>query len=427
MDTTKKGDKLEEKAYQFFEEEISKGRFWCSKELCHIYAKKGYYSKDREKNIVFDVSIEIYLPGQETYSLLVLIECKNYNHKVPVDDVEEFFSKIQQISGANAKGIIFSSNAFQEGAFKFSKSKGIGLLRYYDRNQLDWILTRSPSSLVSSAHAINEWHNAYKGLHSQSFKSNYLDCYGYAAEKYTNSLRLFISELIKDGISKEIKESLTAIETSYTTDFPLVSYKEEREIEIQCELILKTIGYIDGPVPLDDICEILKEKYALKAHVNWILDDGVLGKITFYPLEIYIDDTQCETQERKRFTLAHELGHFLLGHSKYMTGELCHEANVNLDNPVDIGIKDVMRMEWQANQFASCLLLPKNEFVQTFLIEADRNELINRGFGILYLDNQKCNLDSYYKVTNLLMKKYNVSRSVVKIRLKKLGLLKEGV
>ena len=121
MNTVKKGDKLEQIIYDVFSEDIIKGRFWANKDCCKIFIKKGYYSKDREKDITFDVSIEIYLPGQETYSVLVLIECKNYNHRVPVDDVEEFYAKTQQISGANIKAIVASTNSYQDGTFKFSR------------------------------------------------------------------------------------------------------------------------------------------------------------------------------------------------------------------------------------------------------------------------------------------------------------------
>lgn len=425
MDTTKKGNKLEEKVFEYFKEEISKGRFFAKKEHCRVHPKKGYYSKDRNKNIIFDMSIELFLPGQKTYSMLILIECKNYNHKVPVDDLEEFFAKTQQISGANVKGIVVSTNAFQEGAFNFAKSKGIGFLRYFDRNQLDWVLTRSPSSMVSSAYSIEEYYTAYKGLHSQSFKSNYFDCYGYVAARHTNSLHLFISILIKNGSDKKLNESLAAIETVDSGMSQIVPYIEQPIIEKRCVSVLKKIGHSEGSVSLEDVCNWLKEQDGLKVSTNSSFEQGVLGKITFNPLEIYIDNRQCETQPRKRFTLAHELGHLLLKHSEYMIGELCHESDVNMENPANIGIKDIKRMEWQANQFASCLLLPKEEFVQAFLKEAARNELYNKGFGVLYLDDQPCNLNSYHKVTNPLMRRFAVSRSTVKIRLKKLGFLNE--
>ena len=383
MNTTKKGDKLEEKIFELFDDEISKGRFFAQKDFCRIYTKKGYYSKDRQKDIIFDLSIEIFLPDQETYSLLVLIECKNYNHKVPVDDVEEFFSKTQQISGANVKAILVSNNAFQEGTFKYSKSKGIGLLRYYDKSNLNWILTRSPSSLLSSNYAINESSNAYNGLHIETFESNNFDCYGFIDGQYTNSLRLFISALIKHEIDKDFNESLSTIETVNESNTTLVKYIEESEIEIVCNSILKKINFNNGEVPLKKICQFLMENHNLKVFFNIQLNDGVLGKITFNPLEIHIDSKQCETPERERFTLAHELGHFLLEHSKYMLGEQCHKSDINLVEPVNVGIKDIMRMEWQANQFASCLLLPKIEFVRTFLTIAAKIELSNKGFGLI--------------------------------------------
>ena len=136
LSTTAKGDRLEDQVFTMFEKQISEGNFISNQDCCKIYKQKGYYSKDREKDIFFDVAIEIAFPGQKNFSILMLIECKNYNHKVPVDDAEEFFAKIQQISGANVKGIIASTNSFQEGTFKYSKSKGIGLARYFDKNSL---------------------------------------------------------------------------------------------------------------------------------------------------------------------------------------------------------------------------------------------------------------------------------------------------
>ena len=114
-----------------------------------------------------------------------------------------------------------------------------------------------------------------------------------------------------------------------------------------------------------------------------------------------------------------------MGHSEYMSGEKLHESSLDLENPLEVGIKDVMRMEWQANQFASCLLLPKEEFIHTFSSVALKNDLSDRGFGVLYLDNQRCNQDAYYRVTTPFMNRYKVSRKVVKIRLKKLGFINE--
>ncbi len=132
--TTQTGNAFERRVYDLLQTEIDADRFWAKKENCKIFWKKGYYSKDRATDIVFDVSVEVYLPGAKECSLLVLVECKNYAHAVPVDDVEEFFAKVQQVAAANAKSIVASTAAFQSGARAFAKSKGIGLIRCFDAN-----------------------------------------------------------------------------------------------------------------------------------------------------------------------------------------------------------------------------------------------------------------------------------------------------
>lgn len=126
MNSISVGDSLESKIFDLFKSEIAADRFFAKPECCKVFRKKGYYSKDRGKKIKFDISIEVFLPGSQSYSLLILIECKNYNHAVPVNDAEEFFAKVQQVSGANVKGVIASNNAFQTGTLQYCKSKGMG-------------------------------------------------------------------------------------------------------------------------------------------------------------------------------------------------------------------------------------------------------------------------------------------------------------
>ena len=99
MSSTAVGNKLESRIFDLLRTEILADRFFAKNECCRIFRKKGYYSKDRKKNIVFDISIEVSLPESPSYSLLVLVECKNYNHAVPGDDVEEFFAEFEAKHG----------------------------------------------------------------------------------------------------------------------------------------------------------------------------------------------------------------------------------------------------------------------------------------------------------------------------------------
>jgi len=430
MNTTKKGDKLESKIFRLIKREI--GQVFADPSCCKFFAKKGYYSRDRGKDIVFDISVEIYLLGQSAYSFLVLIECKNYNHPVPVDDAEEFFQKIQQVSGGNVKGIIAAANSFQEGAINFSKSKGLGLLRYYDKNKIKWELNRSPSALVSFSYAASQWMTAYEGLTNDSYESRYFDCYCYSGGSYTNSLRAFFSRLLTTNLEEGVRNGLTKIMTRLDEDKWLVKYRDEANIEAISQFVLKSIDYKYGEVHLDRICELYSEKNSLRVvveSVNPSTNNGhhILGKITFKPLEIKIYRNQNYTIEREKFTLAHELGHYLLNHSKYMTGEYIDAADLDVENPAEIGVKDIMRLEWQANYFASCILLPERQFIADFFSVVESLELKDRGFGILYLDEQPCNVQSFLNATEKLKRKYKVSREVIKLRLKKMGLLNEPV
>lgn len=423
MDTTKKGDRLEDQAFEVFENQIAEDCFFSKREYCKIFRKKGYYSRDREKNIVFDLSVEVTLPGQERHSLLFLFECKNYGHSVPVDDVEEFFAKIQQISGANAKGIVVSTNSFQDGAFKFARSKGIGLLRYFSKDSLEWVLTRSPSSMASAAHAVSEQSNSYYALHNEKFKSRYFDFYGCVNETYTVSSNQFFSFLARNGAEPDILKAIARVEQATKESRLPVPYMERSELEELSLDILTELKFQIGPVSLESICGLLYQQAGLIVKRNSQLDNGVLGQISFDPDIIFIDDLQASTPERVRFTLAHELGHFVLGHRKFMVRESCHDEDIESENTETVNLKDVRRMEWQANYFASCLLLPKVQFEREFFRQVHLHDLSNRGYGLLYLDDQACNVDTFYKVTAPLVKKFQVSRSVIKLRLLKLGFL----
>jgi len=151
--TTEKGNALERHIRDLFQAEIDADRFWVKRQNCKVFLKKGYFSKDRGTEIIFDVSIEVYLPGAREYSSLVLIECKNYGHRVPVDDAEEFFAKVQQVAAANAKAVIASTASFQSGARQFAKSKGMGLIRYFSPENFKWELKRSPSGTARTTSA----------------------------------------------------------------------------------------------------------------------------------------------------------------------------------------------------------------------------------------------------------------------------------
>ena len=102
------------------------------------------------------------------------------------------------------------------------------------------------------------------------------------------------------------------------------------------------------PVDIESICEEL----GIKVKDNHPLDkDGYLickdGK------KIILVNSQITNRHRKRFVIAHELGHFLLHRSQlYSCDNVSEAANQNVNN---------LEQEKEANVFATELLLPSQE------------------------------------------------------------------
>ncbi|GIA23454.1 restriction endonuclease [Vibrio cholerae] len=150
MNTVKLGDKLEDEVFEIFNKELESGKLGISADYAKVFKKKGYYSRDREKNIIVDISIELWPPGSNNYSLLIVIECKSLGKSVPVDDIEEFKAKLDQIGGKNTKGIVVARNSFQDGSQKYAKNQGIGLARAMPNNQVSWLMHMVASNTVKS-------------------------------------------------------------------------------------------------------------------------------------------------------------------------------------------------------------------------------------------------------------------------------------
>lgn len=149
MNTVAKGDALEDQSFVLLKEELENGRLGIDAASGKIFQKKGYYSRDREKEIIVDISIEVWPPKAKNYSLLWVCECKNYGHSVPVDDVEEFKAKLDQIGGKNTKGVIATKNSFQSGAISYARNQGIGLVRIMPEDQVTWMMHFMTTDMLS--------------------------------------------------------------------------------------------------------------------------------------------------------------------------------------------------------------------------------------------------------------------------------------
>jgi Zn-dependent peptidase ImmA (M78 family) len=410
-----KGDAFEDEIYAYFRRLIDAGEFWAKSENCKLNKKPRYYSKDRESGIQFDLSIEIFLPGSSEYSSLVIIECKDYSSPVGVQDVEEFFTKIQQVAPANGKAILVSSNAFQRGARTFAKSKKIGLLRRFSKIDLKWDLYRSASSCEV------EWSlDADRALDDPDYKSKIFDMFMESDRGGTVSLWRFFDDIFfGDHLVQRKRDSICNNRSALD---PRVPYLSREYIEKAAADLLGRINYRSGEVALNMLSATIDGLVVRRNGVS-IGDDRPLGWIDFTLMEITLFES--DNFARDRFTFAHELSHVFLGHGKYVRFDSCDEKDFDGESiRADIP-EDIKRMEIQANSLAASLLMPRADFISSFLSAVRLYEVPIKRYGALYLDDQPCNMQSYLLVVRRLMAVYSVSKTAVHIRLNSLGLLSD--
>jgi hypothetical protein len=424
VSTVDVGDAFEDEVFETLGVELKAGQLGIKPECATLIPHPSYYSRDREKDIVFDIGIEVRRPGSTDPFLRVIFECKTTGRPVSVDDVEEFWAKVTQVSGLNVKAVMVTGRGFQAGAVTFAASKSIGLVRY--SGELDWILERTARAgrYAAALDAVA----GFRALTSEVYRGRAYPFFCCDLGRYTNSIAEFIRAVAEGGISDP------GVRSELTCDPPaqrsLVRYMRPEEIAKRAEDARNAAGYASGPVSLDAICAQQGTATGLTVRIGEPPGPHekareILGRIRFDPLEIVTYAREGESVGRQRFTLAHELGHLLLGHGEYMQMETCEGRDLDREPPKDLDDEMIQRLDWQANQFASFLLLPEGPFVSDFLRLAEHYELRDHGYGLFYVDNQRCNYQPYYAITAHLMTAYEVSRTVVDIRLKALGYLKD--
>jgi len=198
MSTVQKGNAFEDRVFRYIQGELSSDRLHVPNARSKAYQKKGYYSKDRNSEIITDISIETFLPDASDYSLLTVIECKDYSSAVPVSDVEEFHSKVQQITGDNVKAILFTTAALQSSALNFAKSKGIGVARYLPDDQVKMMMYLVTSNTLSNKEKLNHAEFRSALLH-QSHISDGRSFYACDANYIYGDLFSILKEYLNNG------------------------------------------------------------------------------------------------------------------------------------------------------------------------------------------------------------------------------------
>lgn len=399
MNTTAKGNSLEEKATAIIQEAINNGDLPLNPLFCKFFNKRKYFSLKREKEIIFDFALEIWPHNSKNFHSLYLGECKNYSHPVPVDDMEEFINKIQQISELNGltfklKGIFITNAGLQLGAEKLAKNYGIMVIQSNAKNY-KVILHKE------------ERENLLKNNLERQTDNKYID----------KVIQTFLLQLFNEdkndltGFSYFSKNDIEGIANNVLEDFLNSEYKIKENLRTE-EFRQYMYHKFDLRIFFCDEMKIGEKK-------------EILGYFSTEENAIYILNNLPE--KRLRFVLFHELGHFFLHRKLKINQEIYNDFT---DSKFDfISGKHLLTnpknwIEWQANQFAVSIILPKER-----LIVAIKNIQeyigINKHFGAIYLDDQPVNKNDYFSIITHLSEYFKVSKTVVNFRLKSLGLIND--
>jgi len=381
MNTVKIGDKFEDKSYHLIVKAIENDELGISKSSAKVFRKKGYFSARREKEIIFDLSIEIWLKNARRYSLLFLIECKSSNSKkVPVDDVEEFWGKIDQVAGKNVKGVMISDNCFQGGGLTFAKNTGMMLIEVDNEDNHSIILHRTEKEETES----NE-----KSIDDIFFS--------------------FVNKTL--GLKKV--QGLKKLSVN--------------DIENLATPILDKYNKLHSAIEIDSFIEFLKTEYELSFDFTKSLET-VNGKqiAGYFDIEnkAILIDASIGRSEKSPFVLGHELGHFFLHSELKINQERYNEfedSHYDFFSDKHILVNDRNWIEWQANKFAIALFLPKVLFIPHLI--AFRTSIgISRPYHI-HLDSQSINQQDFYKTVEYLSNYFGISKTTVKFRIEEFELI----
>lgn len=381
MNTVKIGDKFEDKCFNLIKEAIHDGKLGISEVSAKVYRKKGYYSKDREKDIIFDLSIEVWPKNAGRYVLVFFIECKSYSSKnIPVDDVEEFYTKINQVAGSNHKGIMISDTSFQKGGITFAKNKGIMMIEVNPDNNYSIVLHRTNKETEKN---IND--------------------------KLSSAISNFLVQTL--GFKKILGlKKLSA-----------------QIIEEEAESILLNFNNLRHPLTIEPFIKFLEQEYKLEFDFSKNLESingkRIEGYFNIDKNRILIDKS-IQNTAMFPFLLGHEIGHFFLHKNLKLNQKVYNSFDDSEFDPFLNKHKftnDKHWIEWQANKFSVGLFLPKVLFKKEVI--KIRKELGIRNPQRIYLDDQVVNQQDFYKTVTHLSEYFGTSKTSVRYRIEDLKLI----
>lgn len=387
MNTVAKGNKFEAIAYNIINKALNSGQLGIDPKYARLLKRQGYYSVIRKKEIIFDISIELWPENATRASVIYYIECKDYNHKIPVDDITLFKGYISEVSGVNSKGVFIARGGFQSGAYDTAESYGMMLISVEKDDRYDILLYLKDKGLVIDKNNFSVNHH------------NNEDCVlANLAKVFTNyRIEHSLKRLSKDDISRIAEQELL----SYKADF--------------LDGHIHSIDFKSLKKYIENIYRVsVEERFSAAMHDKWGIFDSQSSTI--------IISSELKT-EQKIFVLAHEFGHILLHrnilitqdeYDGYQDSQYNFKTNKHsLNNPKNW-------IEWQANYFAASFLMHR---MQIGNVQYFHQKRAYGRYSSLYLDDQYVNIKTFNETIKKMAYLLGVSRTSLIYRLNEFSMI----
>ena len=385
-----KGDSFEKLVFNKLKELIQCQSIPGVSRYNEIFLHKQYASKTAPDILLNpDITIEIYADSSKrTWSNLLVVECKNHKRKIDNSIYREFVGNLTDYPRSGVRGIMISSTGFTQQVITLAQNDNIALAILSEESDWETIVWRQINNL--------EQNQFKRRVLIGEASTNYPIVY------YENSF-ITIPDLLQEyGIS--MSKALH------------VPFMGDDEICRKVNEILQNTNYLISENFIERCFALIATDYRIE---RIEMQEDCLGKCNFKEHVISINSALSE--HRQNFTIAHELGHIAL-HSSAVENLLSIEDRKSDTNAI-IGKSTYGRMEYQANTFASFLLMPDIPF----------NVEVRKLFkeyrittGRLYHDYQPCNICDCNLVVGALSSKFHVSYEAVIVRLKRANLYTEG-
>ena len=385
-----KGDYFENLVFKKLKELIKNQDIPGVSRYNEIFLHKQYASKTAPDVMLNpDITIEVYSnSNKETWSNLLVVECKNHGRKIDNSIYREFVGNLSDYPRSGVRGIMVSSAGFTQQVITLAQSDNIALVVLSEQSDWETIIWRKINSFEQHQFG----HKVLTGEASTSYPL-----------VYSGNSFVTVSDLLQE----------CGIPMSKALHIP---FMEDNVICKKVEDILQNTKYLIKENFIDCCFSLIAPNYKF----DFVeMQEDCLGKCDFKEHVITINSSL--SKHRQNFTIAHELGHIAL-HSSIVENLFSIEDRESDKNTI-ISKSIYGRMEYQANTFASYLLMPNIPFM------AEVNKLFKENWittGRLYHDYQPCNIRDCNVVVGALSSKFNVSQEAVIVRLKRANLYIEG-